>query len=418
MKTLPALQNSIILSINMALFLGVNVLRNFGYKINDESASAIQKLFPSFILMACVSFVQISLNKNQLSAKSLDIKFLLFSVILILYLITNNLTSNLAFIPNTIVLPILFSICIDSNNEQFLKKIKKIIIFFFIINCSVAILERYLTIHLFEIIIETTDYSGFRATAFQNHPLNNALITSVIMSFVLISNLNNAKKYTLFMLGFISIICYGSRSSIIGCTLMLFVHLIHDLLFSKYYPRQIGAKNMTTYCFIFFGIISTYFLITYTQFGERLMNTAYFDDSANVRLEAFNIFNSIKVEDLLWGFSFQRINKMQSAAGIHLLENFWIEWLLRFGIVLTALLIPLFIAFIWNKTSQHSSFKRMFVTIFFLGIASTNNSLASSTAVVSVFILCSYCFFSHRKVIKYKEMFCHSNKNLTKYSYN
>lgn len=72
-------------------------------------------------------------------------------------------------------------------------KVQNIILDFFIIECFLAIIEKVLNFNLFPLVsngsISDWTWEGFRSTAFQSHPLSNALIVSTLMNFILCSSL-------------------------------------------------------------------------------------------------------------------------------------------------------------------------------------------------------------------------------------
>ena len=81
--------------------------------------------------------------------------------------------------------------------------------------------------------IETTGIFEFRSTALWAHPLANALIVSVLMSYFLVSNLKLKYKLSLWVLGYVAILCFNTRGSIIGNALILLVYLSYSSFFSK-----------------------------------------------------------------------------------------------------------------------------------------------------------------------------------------
>jgi hypothetical protein len=133
-------------------------------------------------------------------------------------------------------------------------------------------------------------------------------------------------------------------------------------------------------------------LIINTSIAERLVNTAYFDDSASVRLDVFNIFEIIDSDKLLWGSSDEQTESIRDRAGVFQIENFWVIWILRFGLVFAVGLIYYFISFLYKHLFHLRRFDKFLVLFTFLGIASTNNSLGTITGALSFFVVCSFVF--------------------------
>jgi hypothetical protein len=377
----------------LLLFLGSNVLQNFGYLINVEESSSYQKLHPAFYILILFGswFIFMNLKDPRLfTSKGIELKFLFFYGLLICYMTLFHLSGAFSFIPNTLILPILFSLVINPFKEDFIKKLRILIIVFFITNSAIAIIEMLLKASTFPMY--TVDFKSiqyFRSTALQNHPLNNALITSTIMSFILISNLKDTYKYILFTLGLISIVCFGARSSILTWCVLL------PTYFLFYRSKHSGSPEIFkigNFVIVLIGVTGVFFLIMYTSFGERLIEHAYFDDSANVRLKVFNLFKESSFKQFLWGNSSAEMQAISEDAGIGIVENFWIAWLIRFGVIMLLIQTVFHYLFISKLFKFYNRFDKYFVILVFIFIASTNNSLASYTPAITVLFLCSYAF--------------------------
>ncbi|MCX6218963.1 VpsF family polysaccharide biosynthesis protein [Spirosoma sp.] len=384
----------LLVSVIMALFLGTNVLRSLGYMMGEDSAPAWQKLFPALYPMVLVFILVLARsNFNTLyKRKTIEVHFLAFMLFFLAMLKFFNALSSISFIPNTILLPILFSISLDERDISNVLKIKRLLLTFFLINSSLAIVERLRNAHFFESNVENLDFFGFRSTALHDHPLNNAFITSIIMVFILFSTMKLHVRYAYYMLGYFSIICFGSRSSILICTLVLVIYFFKDL-FSNVQVH----KKLLTVLFMVVSVTAVSYALLYTSIGERLMNKLYMDESANVRLNVFDIFDMLDSSNLIWGNSSEAVEKFTSEIGIATIENFWIGWIIRFGLVVAPILIFFLVKFIAKLLATYPTISKSIITLALLGIASTNNSLSSNTIILSIFVLCSYAFNTQRK---------------------
>ena len=131
------------------------------------------------------------------------------------------------------------------------------------------------------------------------------------------------------------------------------------------------------------------------------MNKLYFDDSASVRLDIFNVFDVINYQDLLWGSSQTDTEILTEGIGIATIENFWLAWIIRFGIIFGTILIIYFIYFCYVSLDDYNFFDKTLILLTFFGISSTNLSLGSNTAAISIFVICAYAFKSNM-LKKYK----------------
>jgi hypothetical protein len=359
----------------------------------NENAPVYQKLHPAFLVMCPLMVFIICNSISQLYIKKkLEIYFLLFLSISIAYIYLNDLTGSISYIPNTLLLPLCFSICLNEKKFSFLMKLRRLIILFFILNSTLAIVEMLIQ-HNFFIPEDYYTFDHFRSTAFQDHPLNNALVTSVIMAFILMSNFKERTKNILLLLGLISIVCYGARGAMFVWAIMLPVYL---LVYNS--PINSGTKDSRKKRKqkILLGVIILLIIaliIIYTSYGARILELRSLDDSSTwARIEALHFFTNIDIREFLWGTSAKTVEKVGEIIGVEIIENFWILWSIRFGLIMAICLSFLFVRFIYQKVRCYGKFASFFIPITFLAIASTNNSLAAATPVISVYVLCSYAF--------------------------
>jgi hypothetical protein len=366
----------------------------------SENSPSYQKLHPAFLIMCPLMVFMICNRFSQLYIKrKLEIYFLLFLSVSVIYIYLNGLTGSIAYIPNTLLLPICFSICLNERDFSFLIRLRKLIILFFIFNSTLAIVERLIEHNFFISDDYYYLFSHFRSSAFQGHPLNNALVTSVIIAFILTSNLKERNKNMLLLLGLASIVCYGARSSIIAWAIMLPVYL-----FAYKPPINQDTKNFRKKGKhrILSGVIILLIIaliIAYTPYGGRIFELRSLDDdSVGARMEALHFFTDVNIYDFLWGTSVESVEKVSQTIGVEGIENFWILWLIRFGLVMAVCLSFLFVKFLYQKVKCYGKFASFFIPIICLAIASTNNSLSSNTSVISIYVLCSYAFapFMHK----------------------
>jgi hypothetical protein len=358
----------------------------------SENGSIYQKLHPAFLIMCPLMVFVIGNNISQLYIKKkIEFYFLLFMAVLIIYLYIYDLTGSIAYIPNTLLLPLCFSICLNERNVSSLTKLRKLIILFFILNSALAIVEMLIKHNFF--VLEDYDTSGyFRSTAFQGHPLNNALVTSVILAFILMSDLKERTKNILLLLGLVSIICYGARGSMLVWSVMIVFY------FLAYNPpvnslKNIRKKRKHRILLLLAVVLIIVLIIIYTPYGTRIFELRSLDDdSTGVRLEVLNFLTNINIRDFLWGASAKSAEKVGEIIGVGIIENFWILWLIRFGLIMAICLSFFFIKFLHQKVKCYGKFASFFIPITFLAVASTNNSLATTSPAISIYVLCLYAF--------------------------
>lgn len=268
--------------------------------------------------------------------------------------------------------------------------IYKIIILLFIVNSLLAIFERMSGSLVFgwgyaeDVANFTTEgISEFRSTALLSHPLLNALITSTLMSFFLISPYKITIKLGLWSLGYFAILCFNTRAAIVGNALLFISYFLYICL----YDKKITVKQKRLFMGIgaIFAITATYLLQT-GLIGGRLMENGLFDDtSAQVRVDIWSIFDYYRLTDFMLGVDMSTYDEMMFTANLIATENFWLDWLFKFGFAFLIPFVLLYGIFLKNRYSDYNSFETLFTIGTFVLLASVNNSL--STSILPVFIL-------------------------------
>lgn len=404
-------RNKIILLIAIfSLFIGTPLLNYFGYTHMSNDGALYFKIHPATYLTFFI-FLYCLFNEKQsylLNNKSHEYRYLICVLIIISYLQLTNRTTELAFIGDTLLTPVFLSIVIPISNYSQKKKINSVIVFFLVFNSFVAILERLISYSFLPVNGVQMDLT-FRSTALQGHPLNNALITSIIIAFVYICETNIKRKRILMLLGLISLLCFGSRGALYVISASLFLHYISCLFIIKknQYIKKRLKKNdsLTTLFYVAFAFGTLIYLLLETKFGARIMEVSFFDEgSAGVRVNVWNMFDSFNLENLLFGVDNKFIDKAMYQSDIYIIENFWLIWLFRFGLILSVMLTVSLYKLLNHLLIPLKVIDRLFLLFVFFGVASTNNSLATSTSALIVFVFCSYAFlkpkinFSTKKI--------------------
>jgi hypothetical protein len=69
---------------------------------------------------------------------------------------------------------------------------------------------------------------------------------------------------------------------------------------------------------------------------------------------------------------------------VDIIENFWIIWVFKYGIILTPLLGIFMVLFIYRLFRNLDLSTRLILTFVFLMTASGNNSLATNTTAINI----------------------------------
>lgn len=286
---------------------------------------------------------------------------------------------------------VVLSVALNQFNKRVLKFfIRKCLILFYVIECFMAIMEKISGKNFLGY-----DYSGaedlfyaFRSSALHGHPLSNALLVSIIMSFILIdSYYGYIKKIMLYILGIIALLCFNTRSSIIVMSSIFLIHFTFNMFTSKY-----GVLKKIHYLIlVYIAVAGITYLMFVSGIGGRLMERELMDNSANTRLEIVDVYLNLPLSDMLLGVGNQQILWIaeQKVNGGHA-ENYWILFAASFGLVLFFPMVYLFYK-LYKKYFVGAGNMATFITVgTFIVISSTNNSLFFQAAPLCVFLLCAY----------------------------
>lgn len=383
MKSKYYLSLSAIIITVLATFLGQGVLSFFNYPQSDPSSSAIFRIHPLTYFLIFLSVINTVKYKGRISEiiyKKYKSYFLVTIIIFLYSIISNQSKSNVFFL-DTLINPILIIYNLQFIKHKGFLTIRKVLVFFFVSNAFLAIIERILSYQFFPVYETEGVVFAFRSTAFLGHPLNNTLINTFLCLFFFISAKSNANKAIYALLGITASICFGGRAGF--AVLLIFIILLSF--------QQNGKSKMQLVLpvlLILLTLGSTYFLIFYTDFGNRLLLYSSLSDSSfGARVEVFKIFKHLNLRDLILGLSQRKIDHVMYLEHILIIENFWLIWILKYGFVFTLLLAISFIKFLSNISSGFSFFQKNMLIFSFILTASGNNSLATSTMAICIFVL-------------------------------
>lgn len=367
--------------------IGANVLPYIGIENNTYYTSII-----------AISILLMVYNKQYFIKNQTYIYLLLFIFLYsILKLVTDKGDGTRFAVLNIIGAPIIFASFPKikyyqaESNIHIWKNIYKIILFFYILEIGIAIYERISNNLIFGWADAITNNSGltsneFRSTALLGHPLQNALIVSTIMSFILISSIKIKYKLILWSIGYLAIMCFNTRSSMVGNLIMFLIYVGYTFFKDK--TSSIHEKKLLLFLSIIILFLGIY-LFFYTSLGGRLLEIGLFDEeSAGVRINIWNVFNYYPLEYFLTGFDMHTYHIVMQRAGLFSTENFWIDWLFKFGFIFLIPFTLLYLKFIKKLYQGYSHFQKLFTAITFILIASTNNSLSTSFIPLLIYLIC------------------------------
>lgn len=294
-----------------------------------------------------------------------------------------------------------FCVVFATENARTLIRHKKaylyIVIFFFLVECLVAISERVTLHRLFPNLGFETGFDefseGFRSYAIFGHPLANASIVILTMNLILVSNFFKSRgKIALWVLGFMALLCFNGRLSIFLSIVCFFV-----FMFKTFFNRKSSffAKVVLVVGVIIVGLFLS--RLVASGWGDRIFLSADSDNgSIDARLDIFDIFEytTFSTREILFGINSNIIENAQANMGAAdmIIENPWILLLFRFGLIILVALIFCYI-FVFAKIFKgFGLYRTLFVLAPWLAVISSSNSIAIGGTGITILLILSFIF--------------------------
>ncbi|GAA4029119.1 exopolysaccharide biosynthesis protein VpsF [Hymenobacter glaciei] len=388
--SMRGLQKTLLFLLIIVCFMGMEMLEKFGYVMGVNATNTFTKLHPlaylvTLLVVANVLQFDYSIFRNLFLSKPARYYFLVLLTLLI-YLVLTNTASNVAYIYDSLLLPILVVSYIRSLPSDIAAKAPHYALVLILVNSLMAIVERLFSQNFFP-FEEGLFHDIFRSSALLGHPLNNALITFVFVIFVLLIDLPTLRKWVYLLILLTALICFGARGSLYVAVVAVVVLYIYPL-FTSSKPYFVQSSKLAVVVILIVSVLMMAYLILFTSFGERLIDASFYDDdSAGARLEAFKLLEFSKPFSYMWARPQPRIDYLQDIYDVKIIENFIIVWLLKYGLVFTSLLTIGLFFFLSLSSGVRNWFYAFAMVGLFLLAAATNNSLAVSTTALSLFAI-------------------------------
>ena len=284
---------------------------------------------------------------------------------------------------------LLVAVLLVSNKYRSSDVFFYLLISFFILNSTVAILEfisktNYIK---YEYTNEFSEYyleNEFRAFALTNHPLASANVNIIIMSFILVnSRIKSSLKTLLILLGAISLFCFNSRAALI---------FFLSLFSVRYIFKGWGRFISITLAILFVGIltdITIFFPSGGFKYLGRLSQLDYLNDGSFLtRISSFYSFISIdwSLESIFLGGNIIYIPGTNNAIenGVLLTISWW-------GVIVGTLKFLLEILISYKMLINYDLNSRIIILTACWGVAFFNNN--SFNTLPFAFLIFSFLSF-------------------------
>jgi hypothetical protein len=345
-------------------------------------------------IMMLIAYEAITGNLNYSAAKNKQARRLIVVGVIILFfkLLIDHNDPIYKSVIQLLIVPALLLIFLNRLTLSKNKILYKTMLFFFVIECSLALYERIMMIHIFyyDKGLDSTEDWAFRSRSLLGDPLNNAMIVTTILSFILSSNrVKTINKIIFFVLGYISLFCFNARGAIIVSTVIMLPYLLFKTSQQRLFKENKAASIISI--FIFFGLL--FILIFSSDLGGRIVhNDKLIDGSAQTRLKVFEFSRYIDTMDLFIGNSGNTLLLMKKlgAGGI---ENGVIAMIIYYGIIFTIPILLLLFFFQYDMLKKYTRFERCLILAVFYLIGLMNPNLIHPEQWI-IFIFSYFAFRS------------------------
>lgn len=261
-------------------------------------------------------------------------------------------------------------------------------LFFFMAECSIAILERITSSWIFQYDSEILDsfilegdisQNGFRSFSMLGHPLNNANVVSLFLGFLLVNHkLKKKYKILLMLIGLLALWAFNSRGAILIWIIILIVRFV---------LYKINLLHI---------MVPSIILILVAPYAVEWINSGalgrfsfdFSDSSALTRLSSFIYFqtHNWNLENILLGgdLIYMPGTDLIIENGVLLNMSYW-------GWVIGTLKIFLEIYITYRLLNQYANKEKFVLLLSFWGVALMNNNVFNP--LVLTFFLFAYSAF-------------------------
>lgn len=369
------------------LFLGTNVKQSLGMNTQEGFLGTIHYYSLPFL------FLTIGYAYKRIHFNITEKRLFLITVIYFIYSKIIGRSANLGVIFNILVEPICVLAFLRSLSCSRMKMLRILLVVFFVIECGIALYEATFNTIIFAKDTDIFDYYGdIRAYSLHGHPLQNAFIVCMLSVVFISSKLGRNVKFGLFLLGYLAIFTFNTRSSIyiMGCVLL--ISLFKDYILGKG-NRFIKAIGL---CLAIFAISYAFNFIMSHSLGTRLESgISTKDGSSMARFLLINAFSLIPIEDLLFGVDPSLIKLFMYKYGLVGIENSIVSLVFYCGAIFSFCYFPLMFKDLYLPKLSSIS-KWLIYGVLFL-LLNVNNALVCDGPVLVIPILSIYAFLIKKK---------------------
>jgi hypothetical protein len=375
-----------------------NLLTFFGSSYISEQGMLPEKIHPGTYL-AALALASTLMRRAMLlrnirhmvhAAPGLAICITAFSSCTIyVFLLTG--TGGLITLIDTFLPAALLAGALVDTPPAALHRLRRLLGCLFLLNAILALIEAGVHHHFVPIAGDIPELpSEFRPTGLYDHPLTAASATMVGMyvgpSAQRARFLSRTYQFTLLL----ALMAFGGRVAL-ALTCLAWTGLWARSLWQAALQRRLPIRRLIVAVALVGMVAGAMFFIVQVGIGERILLHAYWDPSAQSRVNEFGILDRFDTTQFIFGCRrvdlLALIEPMRLTYGLDVIENFWLLMFCTLGCLgFPIFLMGLFalLVFLWRR----SGLQGHLMLLTFLVATSSSNSLGRKSTLLVILVGC------------------------------
>ena len=385
-----------VLCILLQFFLTNNVVRVIaGHDVNIRFHPA------NIIMMFCAFYALASgaVPFHQRCRESPGLLLYVFAIpVFAVYTVYFNGLSGAAFYFDSFWGAGLLAIALEGATDRQKRLLAKILLALVLLNVLFGLFESLTQNNVFPFVANddaeaqiqaTTD---FRANAFYPHPLTASLITGMAFFLLYVMQPRFLVLAPSFVLILIGLLAFGGRTALfvtVGMSGLAAFWVVMSGIIKRNLKLEVMGYILVAV--VVLPIVAA-IIITQTTIADRIVDTLYFDDSAEVRVFQWTVLNYLSLKNWLFGIPLQDLMALKYQIGLNSvedIENFWLLLFLNLGAVGFVAFLFVFFTFLVHIARYAGGMYAWMLMLSALIIDSGSNSLGqkSNDLVIEVAFL-------------------------------
>ncbi|MBN8874197.1 MAG: VpsF family polysaccharide biosynthesis protein [Rhodospirillales bacterium] len=387
--------------------VSVNLMYMVGIDYNAPGGNIFVKLHPgTFFALAGATLVLFggrhAEGLRRLYAERPGLAtFLTLMPILAVFSVISVGFSGVAVYIESYIAPGLLLVALTAGTPKQRRLLAYVVLGFALLNVAISVGESLNQAHMIPLQIgdadmeklqAQADVDEFRGAALYDHPLTGAMVTAIALFMLLGMQLPGLVSGIAFAVLLIGLFSFGGRAAMGMSVVMLAVCTAATLARGLVTRRLSGGFIAAIVAGLLFLPPLVAFVLTSTDIGARLVSHLYYDDSAAVRHQQWEVLDHTNFRDMMFGVSPDRMMELKAEIGLDAattdIENFWLIMFLNLGVIGFGLYLIAFFAFMIHlgRSTKHPLGWVVLVTMII--VASTSNSLGRKCSDLDFLVAC------------------------------